>query len=95
MKSYIFRESNEFEINRFYQEINKAISIITKNEQLKENPFNEIRHSLNIDYTINGLNYQVELISYSIRKDNLIIGRLDCYKDIENKFIEISLFPNY
>lgn len=95
MKNYIFRESNVFEVNRFYQEINKAVSIITKNEELKENSFNEIRHSFNLNYTFNGLNYQVELISYEIQKDNLIIGRLDCFKDIENKFIEISLIPNY
>lgn len=95
MRNYIFRESDKFDANRFYQEINKAISIITKNEELKENSFNEIRHSFNLNYTFNGLNYQVELLCYSIQKDNLIIGRLDCYKDIENKFIEISLFPNY
>jgi hypothetical protein len=95
MKDYIFRENNEFDANRFNQEINKAISIITENEGLEENAFNKIRHSLDLSYTINGLHYQVELISYEIKKDNLIIGRLDCFKDIKNKYIEISLIPNY
>lgn len=95
MKDYIFRENDEFDANRFNQEINKAISIITKNEELNENAFNKIRHSLNVDSIINGINYQIELISYEIIKDNIIIGRLDCLKDIENKFIEVSLIPSY
>jgi hypothetical protein len=95
MKDYIFRENNEFEVNRFNEEIKKAFSVITENEGLKENSFNKIRHSFDLNYTINGLNYQVELISYEIKKNNLIIGRLDCFKDIENRFIEVSLIPNY
>lgn len=95
MKDYIFRGHEEFDPNRFNQEIHKAKSIITENEGLKEEAFNKIRHSLNLDYSINGLYYQGELISYEIQKDNLIIGRLDCFKDIENKFIEVSLIPTY
>lgn len=95
MKDYIFREFDEFDDNRFNQEIKKAILIIIDNEDLNENSFNKIRHSLNLNYISNKFEGQVELISYEIQKNNLTIGRLDCYKDIENRFLEISLIPSF
>ncbi|MFV7236311.1 hypothetical protein [Flavobacterium sp. ZB4R12] len=95
MVNHIVRLNGEFYGNRFNEEINKVKTIITQREELSEDAFNKIRHTTNINYIINGLNYEGGLISYQISKNNLIIGRLDCFVDIEYKFIEISLIPNY
>lgn len=90
MINYDFCESkniNEFE---FQNEINKAIDFISKAEKLSTKDIELVRNSTDIGYTINGINYYGQYLTYNIVKNNVLIGQLNCFLDNRLCFAEIS-----
>ena len=77
----------------FSCEIQKAVEKISKENNLNEENFKQIRHSRNQGYTVNGQNFTGDYVSFEIKKNQKVISHLDCFYSQEDDYIEIFSVP--
>lgn len=93
MIDYQVAKKGKFNNADFSSEIQKAIEKISKENNLKKENFNQIRHSRNQGFTVNGQNFTGDYISFEIKKNQEVISHLDCFYSQENDYIEVFSVP--
>lgn len=90
MINYEFIERGKFTIKDFDEKIEEALSTISRNLEIENLNFKEVRHSSNQGYTINREEFCGTYITIEISSKEKIFGYINCFMDNNKDFIEIS-----
>ncbi|SHJ17205.1 hypothetical protein [Flavobacterium haoranii] len=90
MLNYYISKKGNFTHQEFNNEIELAIAYFSENLKPNKVIFNKTRHSINICYTINDIEYEGTYISIQITIKEKTIGVIDCFLDNKKIFMELS-----